>query len=149
MFDHLSRLEPDEASWLDLPEVAPKARVLLKQASDRNRPYFNALLKRANRNRARPDAVDAQRIDQGRQEDRELFGLHVLVGWEGIEDQDGEPLAFNRDLGREFCQKLPGWIFDKLRVHAATPERYLRPGEELPPDPEELAGNSVSGSAGS
>jgi hypothetical protein len=93
--------------------------------------------------------LDAAAVTENRNEDRELFPIHVIAGWEGIEDCQGNEVPFNRDNVKEFVEALPDWIFDQIRLHASMPERFLAEDEELSPDPVELAKNSESVSSGS
>lgn len=144
MFEHLERLRPDGRTyWLELPEVAPGAAIELRFAGESNRPYFNAVLKRAaQRLRAaggRPArVVSAEAIAQNRAEDRELFPRYVCTGnWRGILDQEGNEVECTPEALREFCAKLPDWLFDRLREAAADPTNFAI--EEV--DADELAGN--------
>lgn len=151
MFEHLKRLDPcAETSWLELPMIAPGAAVELKFAGEGNVGYFNAMLARAGK-RARKvqqrggPLVDAKMLAENRDEDRELYPVHVLVGWRGIQTRtdsgallEADPTLENR---KEFCAKLPNWIFDRIRDAAARPERFVREADDIPPDGMELAGN--------
>lgn len=146
MFDHLKKLEVkvDTTAWVDLPEVAPKARVCVKPATEANPFYFNAMMKKSGaraRRMIRTDRMSMEDMAENRAEDRALFPRHVLVGWEGIVTVDNQPVEFNLENSREFCAKLPDWLFDRIRNHAATPERFIDDDEELPPDAKVLAGN--------
>ncbi len=153
MFKHLKKLEVAPTSWLALPEVAPSARVLLAPATEANSAFYNAMLKRSGK-RVRAmaargsDQITAGDVRANRADDRALFPLSVLKGWDGIEDDAGNAVPFSQEAAVEFVEALPDWIFDRIRNHAATPERFVAVGEELP-DPAELAGNSQSASAGS
>jgi hypothetical protein len=137
MFEHLKKLEVKHGAtiWVDLPEVAPKARVQIKAAGETNPPYFNAMLKVAGaraRRIARTDRISAEDAAQNRAEDRQLFPRYVLVGWEGILDTDNKPVPFSQDHARSFCDALPDWLFDRVRNAAATPERFVPEGEDAP-----------------
>lgn len=155
MFEHLSELDPQgRTAWLDLPMIAPDAAVELRFAGESNRPYFNAMLARAAK-RARTlqakglAGIDPAMIAENRREDRELFPAHVIVDWRGIRTRANEPVECTLEARKEFCAKLPAWIFDQIRNGAASPERFLQDGEEAPPDGETVAGNSSTASAGS
>lgn len=151
MFDHLKRLDPTgSTSWLELPMIAPGAAVELRFAGEGNAGYFNAMLARAGK-RARKvqqkgaPLVDASMLAENRNEDRALYPVHVLINWRGIQTKTGTggfmdvpPTDENR---KEFCQKLPDWIFDRIRDQASRPERFVKDDEELPPDGMELAKN--------
>ena len=139
-----TNLEVSQATaWLDMPEVAPKARLLLKSATEANPGYFNAMLRKTGkraRQIVRTDRITAEDATQNRDEDRALFPRFVILKWEGIVDTDGNPVECTRETATEFCEKLPTWLFDRVRNFAATPERFLDP-EDIDPDPEELSGN--------
>lgn len=142
------KLDVAEAtSWIDLPEISPGARLQLRPAGESNPPYYNAMLRRSGkraRQMVKTDTIDAEMLRLNREDDRELFPLHVVVGWEGIVDDKDTPVPFSREDCAELLQALPNWTFDKVRHHAATPERFLT---ESDPDAEELSGNSRSASS--
>jgi hypothetical protein len=143
MFDHLKKLEVrrEATTWVELPEVSPKARVQVRPATEANPPYFNAMLKTAApraRRVTRTDRVSIEDTAENRDEDRALFPRYVLVGWEGILDTAGQPVPFSSDHARDFCRALPDWLFDRIRNVAATPERFLAEGAEPTPSGTEL-----------
>lgn len=146
MFEHLSKLDvlPGATTFVDLPEVTPKARIICKPATEANQAYFNAMMKRSGaraRRMVRTDRITVEDAQQNREEDRELFPRYVLVGWEGILDKDNQPVPFSADHAKQFCAKLPDWLFDRIRNAAATPERFVPEGGEDRPDAKALAGN--------
>jgi len=139
MFDHLRKLEVpgDAKSWFPVPEIGAQARLLLRPATQQNKQYFNAMLKAVGRS-PRLDMRSVEGIEEDRRLDRDLYGKHVLAGWEHILDSDGKDAPFSREAAEEFVQALPAWIFDKVRAHCSAPEKFAG---ELP-DPEQLAKNS-------
>jgi len=143
-FDFSNLEVKQSVAWVSMPELSGTARVAVKPATEANSPYFNAMLRRsASRARriARMDRVTAEDAAANRNDDRDLFPRHVLVNWEGVFDTSNTPVPFNEDNAREFCTKLPDWLFDRIRNAASTPERFLDEQQETDPDPEELAGN--------
>lgn len=148
MFEHLKKLEVrDATSWIDLPELPSSslARLLIKPMGESNQPFYNAMLRMSGSRKrlmlARGSEVDTEFMEQNRQDDRELFPLYIIADWEGVEDEDGNVVPYSRDACKELCAQLPHWSFDRIRNHAATPERFLGEDEEPLPDPEELVGN--------
>jgi hypothetical protein len=143
MFD-FANLEVSQATaWCELPELAPKARLLLKLATDDNPSYFNAMLRKSGgrvRRMVRTDRMTVEDSAQNRDEDRVLFPKHVFVKWEGVLDTNDQPVEPTRDNVVEFFTKLPAWLFDRVRNFASTPERFLD-YEDATPDPVELAEN--------
>ena len=147
MFKHLQKLDVSQAtSWFAIPEIAPKARMCLRPATQANAPYFNALLRmtaaRARKSKGAPTVED---LNLNRDEDRVLFPRHVITGWEGVEDEAGKPVPFSRENAAELCAMLPEWLFDRVRAHANSPEMFLDQGEVVP-DVEELSKNSAGDS---
>lgn len=140
-----SKLEVKQSvAWVSMPELSDTARVAVKPATEANSAYFNAMLRRsATRARriARTDRIAAEDMAANRSDDRDLFPRYVLANWEGVFDTSNKPVPFNEDNAREFCSKLPDWLFDRIRNAASTPERFLDEHQETDPDPEELAGN--------
>jgi hypothetical protein len=153
MFDHLKKLDVRGCTaWMDLPEVSRDARLHMKPIGEFNEGYVNAMLKmsaRRMRHAVKVDDLDLSKEEniQMRAEDRELYPLYVIIDWEGVLDDNGEPVECTEDARREFCEQLPNWIFDRVRTFAATPEKFL--GKEAVPNAGELAKNSEGGSSGS
>lgn len=156
MFEHLKKKldVADATSWMDLPEIGPRARLQMRPATQDNPGYLNALLKRSAK-RARtvvrqqnPDmAVIVEQMREDRLDDRKVFPLHVIVDWEGIPGDNGQDVEFAPERVLAFCSEevLPDWLFDRIRNYAGAAENFL-PGNL---NVESLAGNSESGSASS
>jgi len=143
-FAHLSQLDVSgKTAWMDLDDIEGTPRLCIRYAGQSNSGYYNALLKRSG-GRSRKvltGQMDVQMIVDSLDDDRELFPMHVITGWEGVKDMDGNDVPFTRSACAEFCAALPDWIFDKIRNFASMPHRFLAPGEEPAPDAEELGGN--------
>lgn len=150
MFKNLDRFDIRTAmSWCDMPELGKRARILLKPATEANAPYYNAMLKKSGkrvRQMVKSDQITAEDAALNRDDDRELYPLYVIAGWEFVEgdgegcDDDGH-VHFNRLHAQKLCAMLPDHLMDRMRNHASTPERFYG-DEPAPPDPAELAGNS-------
>ena len=147
MFEHLKKYEGQATAWLEIPELGPNARIEMTQASEQNKGYYSALLrvsgKRIRRLAVRIDPSDAAR---NRNEDRNLYPKHVIVGWENLEseqhtDENPDHIEYSRELAAELCKKLPSHLFDRLRTFASTPEEFYPDVDDIPPDAEELAEN--------
>jgi len=150
MFENLKKFEIREAlSWMELPELGPKARILLAPATEANPAYYNAMLKLSGkrvRAMVKSDSITAEDAAQNRDDDRQLYPRFVIRGWENFQG-DGEGLdehghvPFSREHARKLCDALPSHLMDRLRNHASTPERFYAEDDVAPPDAEELAGN--------
>lgn len=149
-FDHLKKFEGQATARLDMPELGDDAWIEVRQASEKNKPYYNAMLRMSGKRvrklaRGRIDPAD---VAKNRAEDRILFPKHIITGWGKVEEEpDPEnPTApvkyieYTQELAVELCDKLPVHLFDRVRNFAATPEEFYP--DEMPPDERELAENS-------
>lgn len=163
MFKNQKRFDIRRAmSWVDMPELGPKARVLVKPATEANPGYYNAMLAMSGkrvRQMVRSDKITAEDAALNRDDDRKLYPRYVLAGFDCVEGdpetaQEGEldaegHVIFTRNSATKLCEILHDHLMDRLRNHAATPERFYGEDSEAPPDAEELAGNSSGDSGGS
>ena len=143
-FAHLKKLDvAGKTAWMTLDDLEGNPRICLRFAGQSNHGYYNAMLKRAGARSRKVLAgkVDVQMILDNQDDDRELFPVHVITGWDGILDDKGKEVKFSRKECADFCDQLPDWVFEKILNFAKSPERYLEDGDELAPDAEELAGN--------
>ena len=140
-----SKLEVRQAiAWVEMPELSDKARIAVKPATEANAPYYNNLLRRAAaraRRAARTDKITVEDAAANRSDDRDLYPRYILVNWEYVYDTEGNLVPFTADNCREFCAKLPDWLFDRIRNIATTPERFLGEDDDGEPDPTEIVGN--------
>lgn len=144
MFEHLSAYDPRGTSEFVLP-IAGRPSLKMRPAGQSNAPYFNAMAKRNAKSgqlrRLAQGQVDVDSIDQNRKEDRELYPVHVIVGWTNVNDSEGKPVQFTAVTCREFLQALPDWIFDEVRNFAAIPANFLPDDEPTTDEVQEAAGN--------
>ncbi len=152
MFENLKKFNISNAmAWLDMPELGPKARILLSPATEANPNYYNAMLKMSGkrvRRLAKTDKITADDAQQSRDEDRELYPLFVIKNWEFFEgdeaadiDENGH-VPFSRGNAQKLCKEMPSHMMDRLRNEASTPERFYPEDEIVPPDAPELAEKS-------
>ncbi len=148
-FSHLKDLEVTNESTSDftLHQITVNGKsptLILAPASEANKPYFNALLKRSGKTRRQVGSgnINAGLVAENRGEDRELYPQYVVKNWKDMVDAKGKKLAFNREDCEEFIGKLPDWLFDNVRNHAGEPSNFI---EML--DIEVGAKNSQSGSS--
>ena len=150
-FSHLDALEVSSESKTELTlyqiTVNGKTPVLImRPATEANKPYFNALLKSSGKARKQIQAgqMNANIISENREEDKDLYPKFVIIGWRDVMDDDGNDSPFNPSDCKDFIEALPGWLFDDVRDHARNPSNYT---EAL--DLEITVGNSPSDSSGS
>lgn len=132
----------------------PKAWVECAPALEANRPFFNAVIARANDNleRLSGDGADAVMLEESRDEDRELYPELILTGkWGGNVDQpDGTTIKLDElecsvENRAAFLNALPPHVFDKLRNACGNPKSFTgRKGKKSAPtrkESEQIAGN--------
>lgn len=151
MFKNLDKFNISNAmAWLDMPELGAKARILLAPATDANPAYYNAMLKMSGkrvRRLAKTDNITAEDAQQSRDEDRVLYPLFVIKGWECFEGEDAADLdvdghvPFSRANAQKLCEEMPSHMMDRARNEASTPERFYPEDEIVAPDADDLAEN--------
>jgi hypothetical protein len=117
-------------------------------ATEANKPYFNAILRRGRKNvRAlNAGAITTGMIASNREEDRALYGTHIVKGWTSVKDAEEKDAPFTPDNVRGFLAALPNWIFDDLRTFCGNAANFL---EEGITEAVETGKSSGSGSASS
>lgn len=130
-FSHLQALEvsADKTARYTLHQITVNGltpTLIVAPATDANKPYFNALLKRAGKSRraVRAGAVNTGMIEENREEDRELYPRHVLKGWEDVTDARGEVVDFSPAEVASFLEQLPDWMFDDVRSFCGDPANF-------------------------
>lgn len=140
-FKYLKRLEvQDKTARFEIHNIPGEPVLIMKPATEANKPYFNAVLRKSRRNvRAmQSGALNAAMITENRTQDRELYSRFVIVGWENVVDADGELAEFTRDNCQGFIDALPDWLFDKIRNFAGDSANFT---DDVPADIETLVKN--------
>jgi len=131
-FDHLKKLDVTKdktATYtfgqIVVNDVSPILTVA--PATEANKGYFNALLKRASKSARQVAAgkVSAALISENREEDRTLYPLYIVQGWENVFDADGNTVEFSKEACAEFLSALPDWLFDDLRNFCGKPDSFV------------------------
>jgi hypothetical protein len=113
--------------------------LVLRPATEVNRPYFNALLKRTSK-RARllsAGNLNSSMLEENRAEDRALYPQYVVTGWRDVVDAGGEEVKFSKEAAADFVQALPDWVFDDVAAFARNPQNFAGG----PVDAEDVAKN--------
>jgi hypothetical protein len=128
--------------WMEMPELGEKARLQLRPAAESNKPYYNALLRTAGKRQRKiaKHGLSIEDIQNNRAEDRVLFAKYVIADWDGVQDDQGEPVPFSEDNVKELCDQLPDILFDQIRNEAGNLSNFYDDDEQVP-DADELAGN--------
>lgn len=144
-FSQLSKLQLNDKRTVDykLFQIAGEPSLTLLPTGEANKPYFNAVLKRAKTSvrRLRAGGLTAAMMAETRNEDRKLFPRYVVTGWTGIVDAAGKAVEFSVENCEAFLAALPDWIFDEVRSFAGDPNNFLAEDEAGTEDVEDSKGN--------
>lgn len=126
-FSHLKKLDvKDRTAKYQIFQIEGEPTLIMKPATEANKPYFNSVLKKSRRKvkAVQAGALNSKMIQENRDEDRELFPKAVVIGWEGIVDNKGKEVPFTTEDCAQFLEALPDWIFDQVRNFAASSENF-------------------------
>ncbi len=141
-FSHFQQLEVSSDSTAEccLIELEGEPTLMVRPANESNPAYMNARLRMAGQGKGfrklKKVAIDTKELNKLRQDDRELFPEHVIIGWKNVCDSNKEEVPFSLEACTAFVNALPDWIFDIVRGVAVPPESFV---ETI--DSEEKAGN--------
>lgn len=130
-FDRLKKLQVTDKNVVnfELPELGKDAVLNVRSASEGNAGYMNGLLRLNGQakgsRRRRTTVVDAESLAEMRENDKTLFPEHVIVGWENVLDDSGKEVKFSAKEVADLLSKLPGYVFDELRMFASDPENFI------------------------
>ena len=130
-FDHIKKkTETSETVRFEMPEIGRDCYLIVAQATESNRPFFNALLRFQNAHRrgfrqARQGQLNADQMDQELSRDLSLYREHIVKGWGGINDGDGNPVEFTKEDCRDLFEAIPNSLFNEIRVFCQQPMNFL------------------------
>ena len=128
-FSHLGQLDvkSEKLANYDLIELDGTPVLQLASASESNKPYYNALLKKSGKKvrAVKSNRIDERMIKENREENKELFSKYVIKGWSGILDSNGEGVEFSVENVRAFLDALPDWIFDGVVQYASDVQNFI------------------------
>ena len=134
-FSHLKKLEiaGNRTARFVIYQLEDRPTLILAPATEENKPFFNSLLKRSRRTaqQLRAGGINPGVIKENRAEDRRLYPLHVIVGWENVKDTKGKKVTFNTDNVAGFLEAIPDWIFDEVRTFAGNHNNFVDEENEL------------------
>lgn len=131
-FSYLNKLEVDKSTvaLYEIDQLEGSPSLVVSPATQANKPYFNALLKRMPK-KQRKKRLTAQDMENTRDDDRELYAKHIINDWDGIKNSEGALVVFNAENAAGFLMALPDWLFDDIRAFCSDPENFVDlPNEE-------------------
>ena len=131
-FSYLKALEvsPEKTARYVIHQITVNGltpTLLVAPATEANKPYFNALLKRAGKSAraVRAGTISAGMIEENREDDKDLYPKHVIKGWEDmIDGKTGDITKFSVKDCAEFIKDLPDWLFDDLTKFCGNPASF-------------------------
>lgn len=145
MFKHLKeKFEvKGKTAWMEMPELGDEAKLLLRPATQENKSYWNAMLRKSSRGlrRMARGRIRADDLNRNRKEDRELFPEYVMADWWKVPDENGNYVDFSKENAKELCEQLPDHLFDRVRNFAASAEEFYAEEDEPPMDSEDAEGD--------
>ena len=151
-WDNLRKLEVDKESavefeFYEFPDPCP---VLFVKCTVGNSAYHDAirteresierkLNKKKNKGRKRTNR-DINLMKLLRDPDRRHYPGNIIVGWKNNIDDDGTEVEFSDEECADFLQKLPDYLFDRLRYYVIEPKHFIDTAMSSD-DEEALTGN--------
>lgn len=126
-FDHLKQLDVPNGGTGEFTfyEIAGEPVLTVLAATESNKSYFNAFLKRARR-LTRGREVTAETMAQTRNDDRVLYPQFIIKGWKNVKDDTGQEAPFTKENADQFVKALPDWLLDKLREFCLNPMNFTK-----------------------
>jgi hypothetical protein len=110
-----------------LPLTDCDYHLVVRPATEVNKEYFNKILKKSHRHlkNMKRRGIDPKVFEENRSTDRELYPLHVIVGWEDVVDENDVPVEFSLEECKNLVAEMPDWMFDDLREFAGDIENFI------------------------
>ena len=127
-FGNIKKLDvADKTADFILEDIDGEPSLKLKAATGSNKPLLNAMLKQVGKNKRKykKKNVTAAMAEENREDDKQLYIDHVIVGWDGIVDAKGKDVIFSTESCKELLNAIPAWIFDKIREFAADDSNFV------------------------
>jgi hypothetical protein len=105
----------------DEPDIPP-VRIRIARAGGANVAYDKALDKRT-RSIRRHLAANAVSMQEIRRITMDVYAETVLLGWENVTDEAGDPIPFSPDNARKLFKDLPD-LFDDIQQQAQQAELF-------------------------
>lgn len=124
-FSQIKKLDitADKTAVFIFYNIVGEPELTVRPATEVNKQFFNALLRRARKNNkaVQAGAINAGMISANRDEDRDLYSQFVISGWKKVVDADDKEVEFTQQNCLDFLKALPDFEFDDLRQFASNP----------------------------
>lgn len=146
-FSHLKGLcvRPDATAEFTFDGIEGEPTLTVKPATEANRAFLDAVLlqskKIARHLRGKGKKMSPEVLAASRDQDRELYPLHVVTGWPVPPvDVEGAPVPFSPEACAAFLRAVPDDMVDRLRSFCVNVDNF-RGEEGDEEDAEAHAGN--------
>lgn len=133
-FSHLKGLcvRPDATAEFTFDGIESEPRLTVRPATEANRGFLDEVLLQSKRlaRRLKGGKMSPEVLKASRDQDRELYPLHVVVGWDEktVLDAAGQPVPFSPEACAEFLRAVPDDMFERLRSFCVNADNFR--GEE-------------------
>lgn len=118
-------------------DIVGEPKLVVRHAGESNKPYFNEMLRQADHVAKRKLKLSVELVQQNRNRDRELYPMHVVVGWKDVKDAAGKIVPYSKDDCAAFLRAIDDEQFDALREFCRDAANFRARA-----DAEAAAGNS-------
>lgn len=129
MFSNLKKLEvkATNVAKFTFYQINGTPTFVIAPATEANKPFFNALLKRSKESARmlRAGKISAEMVEKNRSEDKTLYPAYIIKDWENVYDDNGDKVPFSAEAATQFIAALPNWLFDELRNFAGDPSNFV------------------------
>jgi len=128
-FDFVKKLDvqKDKTVEYTIHELTDAPVLNVLPATEANKSYWNVHLKNLNkRKHFKKRTVTAGMVKDVRDEDRKMFPVHIIKGWNNmIDPTTEEEIPYTHEDCIEFVKALPDHIFDELREFCTDPANFV------------------------
>ena len=117
-FEHLKKQDVagDKTIEYVMNQLVGEPVLHVLPATESNKPFWNATLRALNKKKNyNKRNVTAGMIEQNRKDDKDMYPLYVIKGWDNMLDGKGGTIPYTAEDCVDFVNSLPDYIFDALR----------------------------------
>lgn len=106
--------------------------LMVKPATQTNKPYTKAQLKSSNQRIQRQAAkgISLEGLEANREDDKAHYPKFIITGWGNVFDDEGNDVPFTVENCAEFLEALPDWVFDGVRAFCSVPTNFADEADE-------------------
>ena len=122
-------ISAEKSVQYDLVDITMNDKIpflMVRPATEANKPYSRAQLKSSNKRlqRAVAKGISIETLEANRDDDRVHYPQYVITGWGNVFDDAHNEVPFTPANCQEFLEALPNWIFDQVRNFCSSPVNF-------------------------